>query len=125
MSLKIRNLVKGEELPSSLAAGFEKGNQPDWLWVAERDGKIVAILVAAPAHIVAILLRIASTDEAEPMDMRVLLVNAIKDIKARGFEGYVTWLNPDTGVEKKLHDIIMAGGGIQLPQPMFFCVGRF
>lgn len=125
MSPKIRNFVKGEELPDSLAVGFEKGNQPEWIWVAERDGKIVAILVAAPAHIVAILLRLASTDEAEPMDVRVLLVNAIKDIKARGFEGYVTWLSPESGVEKKLYDIIMAGGGIQLPQPSFFCVGRF
>ena len=125
MSLKIRNFVKGEELPDSLTAGFEKGNQPEWIWVAEREGKIVASLVVAPAHIVAILLRLSSTDDAEPMDVRVLLVNAIKDIKDRGFEGYVTWLNPDAGVEKKLHDIIMAGGGIQLPQPMFFCVGRF
>jgi hypothetical protein len=123
--LKIRNFVKGEELPSPLAAGFEKGNQPEWIWLAERQGKIVAILVAAPAHIVAILLRLASTDDAEPMDVRILLVNAISEIKKRGFEGYVTWLSPETGVEKKLYDIIMAGGGIQLPQPMFFCVGRF
>lgn len=125
MSLKIRNFVKGEELPAELSSGFEKGNQPEWIWVAERDSKIVAILVAAPAHIVAILLRLASTDDAEPMDVRVLLVNAVKDIKDRGFEGYVTWLSPDTGVEKKLYEIIMAGGGIQLPQPMFFCAGRF
>ena len=125
MSLKIRNFVKGEELPDSLKVGFENGNQPDWIWVAEREGKIVAILIAAPAHIVAILLRLASTDDAEPMDVRILLVNAVSEIKARGFEGYVTWLSPDSGVEKKLYDIIMAGGGIQLPQPMFFCVGKF
>lgn len=125
MSLKIRNFMKGEELPDALAAGFEKGNQPEWIWVAQRDGKITAILIAAPAHIVAILLRLASTDDAEPMDVRTLLVNAIKDIKERGFEGYVTWLNPEGGMEKKLHDIIMAGGGVQLPQPMFFCLGRF
>ena len=50
---------------------------------------------------------------------------AIKEIKARGFDGYVTWLSPESGVEKKLYDIIMAGGGIQLPQPAFFCLGRF
>lgn len=125
MSLKIRNFVKGEELPDSLKVGFENGNQPDWIWVAERDCKIVAILIAAPAHIVAILLRLASTEDAESTDVRVLLVNAVKEIKARGFEGYVTWLNPEGSVEKKLHDIIMAGGGIQLPQPMFFCLGRF
>lgn len=125
MSLKIRNFVKGEALPEALTVGFEKGNQPDWIWVAERDCKIVAILIAAPAHIVAILLRLASTDDAHPMDVRVLLVNAVKDIKERGFEGYVTWLSPESGTEKKLYDIIMAGGGIQLPQPAFFCVGRF
>jgi len=125
MGVIIRNLTNNDELPESLKAGFEKGEMKNWIWVAEREGKIVAILIAAPAHIVAILLRLASTDDAEPMDVRILLVNAVSEIKARGFEGYVTWLSPESGVEKKLYDIIMAGGGIQLPQPMFFCVGRF
>jgi len=124
MSIKIRNMVKGEELPNSLTVGFEKGNQPEWIWIAERDGKPVAILIAAPAHIVAMLLRVASTPEAEWSDVRTLLVNALAEIKSRGFEGYVTWIDPNGEIEKKILQIILAHGGVKLPMPMFFCIGR-
>jgi hypothetical protein len=57
----VRNYKLGEELPEQLKTGFEGGNcMPEWYWVVERDGRIVASLIAAPAHIVVILLRLVA-----------------------------------------------------------------
>lgn len=124
MSIKIRHFVKGEPLDGVLKTGFEEGDMPEWIWCAERDGKVVAVLIAAPAHVVAILLRVASTPEAMVNDVRILLVTALNEMKERGFLAYVTWLNPARPNEGALMRIIEAGGGIRAAEEQVLCGGR-
>jgi hypothetical protein len=121
----VRNFKLGEELPEQLRTGFEGGNcMPEWYWVVERDGKIVASLIAAPAHIVVILLRLVATPDAEPFDVRSLLLRATIDIKARGYNGYMVWADPNRQNEKSLIDIVIASGGVQLPGTQVACAGK-
>jgi len=124
MSVKIRNYVKGEVLPRELATGFETGSMPEWIWLAERDGKPVAILVVAPAHIVVILMRLLATPGAQGFDVKILLATAMKEIKERGFQAYVTWLNPERAAEAALRSIIQSAGGYVLEEPQILCGGR-
>jgi len=124
VSVKIRNLVVGEALPERLCTGYETGQcDPRWIWVAERDGKPVAILVTAPAHVVVILMRLVATENAEPLDVRALLVNAMAAIKERGYAGYVTWVDPTKESEKTLMEIIKTSGGGQWDRPQVACYG--
>lgn len=122
MSVKIRNLIPGEPLAGRLKTGYEETKMPEWIWVAERDGKAVAALVAAPAHVVVILIHLVSED-AEPMDVRALLVQVMKDIKERGYRGYITWVDPLAARDKALMHIIEAAGGGYLPINMLPCYG--
>jgi hypothetical protein len=124
MSVTIRNLVKGEELPEELKTGFEHGSMPSWIWVAEREGKIVGLVIAAPAHIVAILLRLVSTPEAHPTDVRALLIQVMHDIKERGFKGYITWLDPTREIENSLLSIVEMAGGVKFPNQQVMVFGR-
>jgi len=123
VSLKIRNLVMGEDLPERLRSGYESTSMPEWIWVAERDGKVTAILVTAPAHILVILMRVCSIAGANPMDVRALLVNAMAEIRERGYKGYVTWVDPTVETENALMGIIKASGGGQLVNPQVACYG--
>jgi hypothetical protein len=123
--LKIRNFILGEELPDSLKTGFESGKATDasWIWVVERDGKIVASLIAAPAHIVVILLRLLATPDAHPLDVRALLLTVMAAIKERGYVGYLVWADPTRESEKTLIDIIEAAGGGKYPKMQVACYG--
>ena len=120
----VRNYIKGEPLPEQLRTGFENGSMPEWIWVCERDGKIVCLLVAAPAHIVVILLRVLSTLDAKITDMRSLLVHALSDIKERGFSAYITWLNPEKPNENALLNIIKNANGIEMEEEQVLCGGK-
>jgi hypothetical protein len=122
--MNIRNMVKGDKLPEELRTGFETGSMPEWIWVVERDGKIVGLLIAAPAHIVAILLRVVSTSEAHPNDMRALLIRVMHDIKERGFKGYITWLDPSREIENSLLSIVELSGGVKFPNQQVMVFGR-
>lgn len=122
----VRNLILGEELPDLLKTGFETGACTDtsWIWVVEREGQIVASLIACPAHIVVILLRLVATPDAHPLDVRALLLKATLDIKERGYNGYMVWADPNRQNEKSLIDIVIASGGVQLPGTQVACAGR-
>lgn len=120
----IRNLQKGETVPDELKTGFEVGDMPEWIWLVERDGEIVAMLITAPAHVVVILLRLMSTSKAHPLDIKFLLAKAGAEIKERGFKAYVTWLNPQRKAEESLLGIIRGSGGVQLDEPQVICAGR-
>lgn len=119
----IRNLVKGEPLPKELQTGYENGNcDPDWIWVAEHDGKLVAILVTAPMHIVVMMIRLVATEEAG-LAVRSLLLHFIKTIKERGFNGYYTMVDPGTDAGAALQRIVEGTGGMTIPSPQYVCVG--
>ena len=125
--MKVRNLILGEELPDRLKTGFETGRSTaaEWIWVVERDGKIVASLITSPAHIVVIFLRLLATPEAHPMDVRALLLCATAEMKERGYYGFMVWADPTRPTEKSLIDMVIATGGVQLPNVQVACAGRF
>jgi hypothetical protein len=124
MSLKIRNLVLGEELPERLRTGYETGQCDDrWIWVAERDGKPVAILVTAPAHIVVILVRIVATEDALSTDVGALILKARREVRKRGYKGYVVWVDPTRETESSMIGIIRKTGGFQMPDVQVACGG--
>ena len=123
--MNVRNFKLGEELPLEIQTGFEKGMcDPNWIWVVERDGRIVASLIAAPAHIVVILLRLCSTEYAHPLDVRALLLTVVAAIKERGYYGYMVWADPTRPPEKALIEIVKAAGGFELPNAQVACAGR-
>jgi hypothetical protein len=93
--------------------------------VVEREGKIVASLITAPAHIVVIFLRLLATPEAHPFDVRALLLCATAEMKERGYNGYMVWADPTRPTEKALIDLVVANDGVQLPNVQVACAGRF
>ena len=125
MSVEIRHFVKGEYLPQDLRTDFESGAMCDeqWIWVAVRGNIPVAILVAAPAHIVAIVLRLVACGNAESTDVRSLLVTFVAEIKKRGYLGYLTWLDPTKERELALMKIIRMANGFQMNAPQVVCGG--
>jgi hypothetical protein len=124
--MEVRNLKLDDVVPDELKLGFENAPQTayEWIWVVERDGKIVAMLVTAPAHLVVILLRIKATREAEGLDVRALMIHAFRAFKTRGYKGYLTWLDPTKAPENAFIGIIRAMEGTQLLDPQVACCGK-
>lgn len=122
----IRNYIKGETLPEELRTGFESAANvdPEWIWICEHDGLPTAILVTAPCHCAVMLLRMVSTKESNPMDVRSLLLHAIVSLKSRGFGAYFTWIDPTQDIERSLMNIIRHAGGHQFTNPQVLCAGR-
>lgn len=120
----VRNLIPGETLPEELRTGYELGKcDPNWIWVVERNGEAVALLVAAPAHVIAILIRVVNTKKCRGTDIRALILGAFRDIKERGYNGYTVWLDPTKEPENRFIAIIRAIGGFQLLNPQVVCCG--
>lgn len=126
--MKIRHYIPGEILPDKLKTGYESGQNcdPQWIWIAENDGKPVAILVTAPAHVVAILMRIICTDDAPKTAVHAILAHSFVEMMERGYKGYVTWVNPSgTDAERALLGIVRAAGGVQFTELQVCCSGLF
>jgi hypothetical protein len=120
----IRTMRKGEALPPELKTGYERGNSmPEWIFLAEEDGQPTAILVAAPAHIVVVLMRVVATPKAKVTALRSLLLYFLETIRERGYNGYFVMINPEIQQEAALGRIVEATGGVKIPEPHYFCVG--
>jgi hypothetical protein len=85
-------------------------------WVAERGGRIVGILMAAPCHGLIFLVRMSIEDSA-PKATALLLFRAwIKDSLAMGFKAYFTYINPQGEVERSMIPMCERGGGFQIQE---------
>ena len=125
-SVEVRNYCRGEELPERLRTGMETapGCDPQWIFIAERDSKPVGILVAAPAHIFVIFVRLIMAEDSQPFDLLAFLRRTAEIWKERGYLGYVSWFDPTTELERTFMKIIRMAGGIQLLIPQVVCAGR-
>lgn len=120
----VRTLRKGEQLPEGLRTGYEGVKcDPDWIFLVERDGKPVSVLVAAPVHIVVLLVRLVSSPQAGVNDVRSLLLYFVQCVKERGYSGYITYLGLHLQQERTLAEIIKATGGTQIEEPQYLCLG--
>lgn len=113
----VRTLRRDEILPEGLNTGFEKtGIYPDWCWVLEVDGKIVACALAMAGHGICFLLRIVATKEAPNYWFVVLLRRLLADCKKRGCRGFTVYFerpkeaHEGLTVEQKLAKISFKAG---------------
>ena len=113
----VRNLRADEKLPSHFRTGYE--NMPimgDWCWLAEEDGKALGALLAAPAHGVLYLMRLYTIDGAPTNVATSLLLTCLSDAANRGYQGFLTYVNPMREQEGKLMMIAELWGGFQAPE---------
>lgn len=95
----------------------------DWIWVAEERGRIVASLFAAPAHGIALLLRLNSKAE-NPMTTRTLLHQALRDIKGKGYSMFFSFLDATKVNELKLARVAQRYGCQLIPFSGYIACGR-
>lgn len=113
----VRHLDKLEPIPQ-----FDHGipESPlanrEWIWVAysTKDDSPLAILLAAPIHNVAMLLRAYATEVAPKSIWVGLFRKSLADILSRGYTTYAVWLSPKRKHEVKLARLIEKVGGIKL-----------
>jgi hypothetical protein len=93
--MTVRNLCPGELLPSNLPHELPPNfisPQPDWIWLAESYSEPVAMLIAAPAQNLAYLMRIcasADSPSTRVAALMLLLRTAFRDMRLRGYLGYI------------------------------------
>ena len=114
---RVRNLRPQEPIPAEFQIGFDALGQLDynWIWVVEDRG-IEGILVAAPCHGLALLYRVQMRPGSKLL-MR-LLRSVMKDLRARGIRGFMTFLSQRREEEIKLGIIIERLGGRQMGEHM-------
>jgi hypothetical protein len=113
----IRNLRAEEKLPSHFRTGYENMPvMPDWCWLAEENGKALGALLAAPAHGVLFLMRLYTIDGAPTEVTTSLLLQCLSDADKRGYQGFLTYVNPQREAEGKLMMIAELWGGFQAPE---------
>jgi hypothetical protein len=123
---KARLLRSGEVIPSELEAGFDILGQldPDWVWVLDSSGEIKGVLVASPAHGVAMIWRIIIAPGASSMALGKLLRSFLKDCRARGIRGYLTMVSPSGESQSRLARIIEHSGGRKIQDGMTMYASR-
>jgi len=121
----VRHLILNEALPDGLRTGYEKGAcDPSWIWLAESNGAAVGILVTAPAHVLVILMRMVILDGAPTITAYKLLAQGFREMKERGYKGYVMWVNPTQEREQRILRLVAAAGGGQSDVPQILCYGK-
>lgn len=123
--IKVRTLAAGEAMPQHLGTGFEKmAVMNDFVWVAELDGKIIGILMAAPCHGCIFFVRLRAETSAPPMTVPLLFRTCVRECHERGFKGYFTYVDPGRVVERRFIPICRKAGGIQIESVQVGLVGN-
>ena len=112
----VRVMRDYDRIPSELRAGFDLLGKlnTDWIWVAEQDGLIRGVLVAAPCHGVAMIYRLALMPGTPLSTLTALLRKFLADLRERGVVGYLTFLDPESKIQGKLKRIIERAKGKQI-----------
>lgn len=114
--LSVHVRTRYDFLPEELLDGLESYTiDHEWQWVVERDGRIVAQVLACYAHGITILLRISATKDAPKSWAVVALRQVLRDCRERGCIGFLTMLEDDKKQEVKLMRIVQKIGGYVRP----------
>lgn len=110
-SYTIRHLYPDEPIPQ-FGHGFPSSplQQPEWVWIAERDSTPLAILITAPMQGVVMLLRIYVKDNSPNSILVGLFRKSLADMYSRGYTKYVVFLDKDQPECKKLLKIATKAG---------------
>lgn len=102
-------------MPKHLDTGFEHmAVMKDFVWIAEQDGKVIGMLIAAPCHGLIFFVRIRTEANSPNMTVPLLFRKCVADCFARGFKGYFTYIDPARDAERKFIPICQKAGGIQV-----------
>lgn len=116
---------KADEVPAELMIGFEAWKiDPEWQWVLEADGKIVAQLLTANMHGMLYLLRITALPSAPNGWTVALLRHMLREGKRLGLIGYMVLLQDDSKACRRMMRIIHRAGGFLEPICGVLAVGR-
>lgn len=124
--IHVRTLREEEDFPAHLETGFE--NMPvmkSFCWVAEHDGRIIGILMAAPCHGLVFLVRVKIKDKAPIATASLLFRKCVRDCNERGFKGYLTYIDPQRESERRMIPICRKAGGFQIQDVQVGLVGSF
>lgn len=116
MTVTVRTLREDESFPQHLGTGFEgMPVMKSFCWVAEHEGRIVGMLMAAPCHGLIYIVRLRVEKEAPAMVTGLLFRKFLKDSKQMGFVGYFTHVDPSRESERQMIPICRKAKGIQVP----------
>ena len=104
-----RQLQYGEKIP------FQHGLEPliidyRWAWVAVDNGTIVGLLLCAPCHGAALLVRLIGTRGAPVTWVRQVLTTASRDLIERGYRVAFVYFSLDNPAEVRLAKLLMRHG---------------
>lgn len=116
-TITVRNRFPGEEIPEGLIDDSLRPLliDPDWQWLVEADGKIVAQVLACNAHGLLMFLRITATTDAPKMWAVVALRQILAECRTRGCFGFMAMLEDKRPQEVKLMRIVQKLGGYIAP----------
>ena len=121
----VRNLMRGETLPSVVVTGFEQlPMDNDWAWHAIIEDVIVGTLICAPCHGAVMLMRLVVHTSAPINTFRTLLRTMFRDTRSRGFVGYIALIGPMREPERRMLKILRKLGGIQMVEPSVLVYGE-
>ena len=107
----VRNMRFGESVPTELELVHGFVLDYAWVWVLEVRGKVLGALYVAPAHGIAILMRVCLLPTAPSWSLGRLLRKMLEDIDKRGYKGYAVCLDPDRPEEQKLLRVVARAKG--------------
>jgi hypothetical protein len=115
--ISIRTLREGEPMPQHLGTGYE--TMPvmnSFIWVAEKEGRIIGILMAAPCHGLILLMRLCIEEGSNHSVAHLLFRHCMRDSEKMGFRGYFSYVSTETETERSLIAICRKAHGLQVPQ---------
>ena len=102
-------------MPQHLGTGFEAMPvMKSFCWIAEHEGRIVGMLMAAPCHGLVYIARVSVEEPAPAMTALLLFRNSLKDCRQMGFVGYFTHIDPSRETERGLIPICRKAKGLQI-----------
>lgn len=112
-------------MPQHLGTGFEHMKvMNDFVWIAEQDGKVIAVLLASPCHGLIFFVRISAEKDAPSMAVPLLFRRCVQDCTKRGFTGYFTYVDPARTAERNFIPICRKAGGLQITSLQVGLVGE-
>ena len=95
----------------------------DWVWVAEQQGKQIAVMVAANFHGMAFMLRLIALPEAPPSMVLHLLREASKEAQKRGTKGFASMFDLTVPVERRMWTLAKKMGAVQIGKVHILAMG--
>ena len=115
-----RTLRPGEPPPEQFGETFLhlRGLDREWIWIVEHSGMTVGLLIAAPCHGIGMILRVRTDPDTAPRSaLLVLLRKFFSDLRARGYQGFMSWFDETNDDERILQKIAEQLGGLVVSRP--------